>query len=504
MKRSLSLLLALLLVGLSLGSTVALAEDGATNSYTAFAMMNGEYALDETLAWKTWTEMFGLDVQMESVLGADLTERRNLTLASGDYPDFFIKSGFSLSDQSKYGAQGKFIPIEDMIREYMPNLSAVLDERDGWAYLTASDGHIYSLPEISTLGGAMTTYWINKKWMDTLGLSEPKSFDELYEVLKAFKEGDPNGNGEADEIPLTATDAVPPELLMAYQDYAYDRDTKTAVIDGQLTYIPLTDSWKEFIAYLTKLYSEGLLDKNAFTQAHEQQGAIGQSGDVLGSFFDAGAFLTVGRDNDDDYIALTPFYEGTYPLSVGITPGTLVITDFCENPEVLLTAMDYFYSEAGGILAWMGVEGATYNIGEDGYWRWIVDGEYGDDVAEVRASATIQGAANHPSIQPEFWMTGMSAEVDPDEVYLNGQRQKVAENGVIALPMMSYTEQENEEIATLTTDINAYINEYMAQVVTGAQSLDETWDTYVATMNNMGVERLVQIYNDVYARATAE
>ena len=44
----------------------------------------------------------------------------------------------------------------------------------------------------------------------------------------------------------------------------------------------------------------------------------------------------------------------------------------------------------------------------------------------------------------------------------------------------------------------------MAQVVTGAQSLDETWDTYVATMNNMGVERLVQIYNDVYARATAE
>ena len=82
---------------------------------------------------------------------------------------------------------------------------------------------------------------------------------------------------------------------MAYQDYAYDRDTKTAVIDGQLTYIPLTDSWKEFIAYLTKLYSEGLLDKNAFTQAHEQQGAIGQSGDVLGSFFDAGAFLTVGR-----------------------------------------------------------------------------------------------------------------------------------------------------------------------------------------------------------------
>ena len=90
----------------------------------------------------------------------------------------------------------------------------------------------------------------------------------------------------------------------------YDYGTKTAVIDGELTYIPTSETFKKYVAYVAKLYQEGLLDKNAFTQKHEQQGAIGQSGDVLGSFFDAGAFLTVGRDNDDDYIALTPFEDG--------------------------------------------------------------------------------------------------------------------------------------------------------------------------------------------------
>lgn len=102
------------------------------------------------------------------------------------------------------------------------------------------------------------------------------------------------------------------------------------------------------------------MDKNSFTQKHEQQGAIGQAGDVLGSFFDAGAFLTVGRDNDDDYIALTPFTKGTYPLGTAITPGTLVLTDACHNPETIISFFDQFYSEEGGIEAIMGIEGKTW------------------------------------------------------------------------------------------------------------------------------------------------
>ena len=107
--------------------------------------------------------------------------------------------------------------------------------------MKSTDGHIYSLPELLPqlhyIGSANDTFWINKAWMDTLGLEEPKSFDELYEVLKAFKEGDPNGNGEADEIPLSISDNKYNSLL-SYADFAYDADTRTAVIDGVLTYIP--------------------------------------------------------------------------------------------------------------------------------------------------------------------------------------------------------------------------------------------------------------------------
>lgn len=476
-----------------------------TMEFTSFSGMDQDYTLDDNLAMKTAMENANINIIFNSVLSADLTEKRNLLLASGEYPDMFFKAEIPSTDLEKYGKQGIFIPLEDLIRQYAPNLTAVLDEREGWQYITASDGHIYSLPGIIRPEGAMTTYWINKRWMDNLGLEEPKSFDELYEVLKAFKEQDANGNGDPDdEIPLTCTDVCVPELLLAYADYGYDMGTKTSVIDGELTYIPTNDRFKDYITFVTKLYQEGLLDKNAFTQKHEQQGAIGQSGDVLGSFFDAGAFLTVGRDNDDDYIALTPFQDGTYPLSSGIIQGTMAITDACENPEILVAWADQFYSEEGGILTWMGVEGKTYQINEEGDWEWIVGAGYGDDIAAVRASNTIQGSQNHPSIQPDFWYSGMSAEVDPDEVYLNGERAKVAAMGAVPLPMMTYTEEENSTMATLKTDIDAYIQQYVAQVATGELNLDESWDTYVETMNAMGAQELAGIYQAAYARAVAE
>lgn len=505
-------LAALAMVGMMAASTpMAITADeitfplAETQSYDVFAMLNGEYDLADNLVMQTTLEEANMEFNFTSVMNADLVEKRNLLLASGDYPDIFMKSGFNMSDLNKYGSQGIFIPLEDIIREYAPNLTAVLDERDAWKYLTSSDGHVYSLPEIGRQEGAITTCWINKKWMDNLGLEEPKSIDDLYNVLKAFKEQDANGNGDTtDEIPLTATDAVKPDLLLPYFGINYDYNTKLAVIDGELTYIPTADVYKEYVEFITKLYQEGILDKNAFTQAHEQQGAIGQANDVLGCFFDAGAFLTVGRDNDDDYIALKPFEEGTYPLNTGVTPGTLVITDYCENPETVVAFFDQFYSEEGGIKAIMGIEGKTWRMNDEGDWEWILDGEYGSDVGTIRASATIQGAANHPSIWPDFWYSNMSENVDPDEVYLNAERAALAETGVVPLPAMNYDEEDSMTLSTIKTDVDAYINQYVAQVATGELTLEESWDEYVATLENMGAGQMLEIYQAAYDAGIAE
>lgn len=486
-------------------AVTAAASEAETLSFDVFAILNGEYDLKDNITMQAALQEAGFEFNYTSVMGADLSEKRNLLLASGDYPDIFLKSGFTKDDLMKYGNQGLLLPLEDLIKEYAPNLTAVLDERDAWKYLTSADGHVYSLPEIGRQEGAMHTYWINKQWMDNLGLEEPKNLDELYNVLKAFKEQDANGNGDPnDEIPFTTTDVVKPDLLMVYFDIPYDYTSKLAVIDGNLTYVPKSDVFKSYIAFITKLYQEGILDKNAFTQKHEQQGAIGQSGDVLGSFFDAGAFLTVGRDKDEEYIALTPFKPEVYPLNTAVTPGTLVLTDKCENPEAVIKFFDQFYSEEGGIMALMGLEGETWKKNDDGTWEWIVGNGHGDDVQSVRMSSTIQGAANHPSIWPDYWYSNMSSEVDPDEVYLNEQRAKMAAQGKVPLPVMNYSEDDSLTVAALTSDMNAYIDQYVAQVAIGELTLEDSWDEYVLTLDNMGANELMEIYQNAYDTATAE
>ena len=476
--------------------TFPLAE---TMEFTSFSGMNQSYTLPDTLAMQEAMSRANINITFDSVLSADLTEKRNLMLASGEYPDMLFKSGIGMGDLTKYGGQGILIPLEDLVHEYMPNLTAKLDEIDGWQYLTSPDGHIYSIPEISARG-EINLFWLNKKWLDNLSLEEPKSMDDLYEVLKAFKEQDADGDGDPNnEIPFSLTQGDYLGLLK-YSGFSYDEGSMCAVIDGKLTYVPTTDYFREYVAYLAKLYQEGLLEQTSFTQGGEQQQATGQSGDVYGSFWTMGAFLTVGRDNDDDYVVMTPFHEDTYPIITGIKVGTMAITDACEHPEVLMAWADYLYSEEGGILAWMGVEGKTYQVADNGKWEWMLGGEYGDDIATVRSSATIQGAQNHPSIQPDFWFE-MSPEVDADEVYLNNERQRIAGLGKVPLPMMAYTEEDNAQIATFRADIDGYINQFIAQVCTGEVDLESGWDTYLETMEAMGASTLAELHEKTYNAA---
>ena len=114
--------------------TFPLAE---TMEFTSFSCMNQDYALGDTLAMQTAMENANINITFNSVLSADLVEKRNLILASGEYPDMFFKSGLGMTDLNKYGAQGIFIPLEDLIKQYAPNFSALMDELDGWQYITS-------------------------------------------------------------------------------------------------------------------------------------------------------------------------------------------------------------------------------------------------------------------------------------------------------------------------------------------------------------------------------
>ena len=460
-----------------------------------FAIYTGDVDLKDNVLFQKIQEETNVKWNLESCLGAEIKEKRGLSFGSNDYADVYYKSALSSEEIEKYGKQGILIPLNDLIENYAPNLKKALDARNAWDEITSADGNIYALPQITEGDLPLNNaYFINMQWLENLGLEEPKSIDDLYTVLKAFKDEDANGNGDAnDEIPMTLTDVVKADLLLPYFGVNYSASSRLAFTDNGIQFAPKMDEFKEMLAFYEKLYAEGILDKNAFTQKHAQQGAIGMSGDILGTYFDAGPILVVGPDRSLDYQILTPFEEGTFPTKSGIDVGAFAITDHCEYPEIAMAWVDQFYSMEGGDRVWIGDEGVAHESDENGNWDWI------GEASVIRQEATLQGSAIVPCYLDEnsLWNTGKQ---DVVESALEEERRRVGHMGAEPFILPALEEQDSKVVATVSADVNAYVDEYMAQVITGEKDLDGTWEEFKATLDAMGVADMERVYNEAAAR----
>lgn len=131
--------------------------------------------------------------------------------------------------------------------------------------------------------------WINSDWMSSLGLKMPRTTEELYDVLCAFKDRDPNGNGIKDEIPLLSCDADYPymasQLLLEsffYND-PYDSNNPATLKDG--TDGDEAEAYKDGMEFCEVLKKEGLLNTDAATdslQAYTE--LINSPADLIGAF----------------------------------------------------------------------------------------------------------------------------------------------------------------------------------------------------------------------------
>ncbi|EJW97007.1 family 1 extracellular solute-binding protein, partial [gut metagenome] len=133
-------------------------------------------------------------------------EKKGLLFA-GELPDAFYGQAILTDvDVVKYASQGLLIPLDDLIEKYAPNIKRLLDENDEYRkVMTAPDGHIYSLPNLTELSPKThDKLFINKTWLDQLNLPIPETVDEFEKTLIAFRDNDMNGNGDKnDEIPFS-------------------------------------------------------------------------------------------------------------------------------------------------------------------------------------------------------------------------------------------------------------------------------------------------------------
>ncbi len=428
-------------------------------------------------------------------------EKKNLIFASGDLPDVFFKAGFSSLEEMKFGEQGLLIPLEGLIQKNTPSFAAIMKADPSVAKaITLPSGKIVALPMIMRPDG-QTHMPFNIKWLEKVGMAMPKTTEDLYKVLKAFKEQDANGNGDPnDEVPLSLTNAGQVKIVLAWWGLLFNEVNVFVNDAGKVLYSPAQNEYKEGLKFMARLYAEGLLEKNIFTITPQQQNAVGQN-NQLGAFITAGAFLQVTEKYHFDYRGLEPFpYNGKRLWILGVpkvSRGTFSISNKSKHADALMRWVDFLYTEEGGRLVWAGIEGEEYKFNPDGTWDWLL--KPGQQQNDLRVPRTIQGYAQVPGIRPDdFW-----AKINNKyEGSLGEMRGPSNNHARLPFPLVYFDAEAQKKLNTYHSDLGRYVDEFMAKAIVGAVDIDKEWPAYVATLERMGMKDVVDIYQKKYADYT--
>ena len=267
--------------GAAVGESSMPAADAVNK--TGYPIMNADYTFkivypvattDKIGSWenkdfvKKIADETGLQIEWVGVPESSYNDQVAIMIAAGDLPDAFI-------GQIPNFAQflDAFTKLNDMIEDYAPSVSDFYERYPNIRMASLfPDGSMYGLPMAQMDGYvANKSLAINQKWLEQVGMEMPETADELFDVLMAFKTQDPNGNGQADETPFSFYKDRKFDILKSAFGFAgYDEKDYAfpflSVEDGKVDFYPVSENYHQYLQYLNKLYSNGLLDANGFIQ----------------------------------------------------------------------------------------------------------------------------------------------------------------------------------------------------------------------------------------------
>ena len=448
-----------------------------------------------------------IDWQVQSL--NDWGEQKGIILAGGELPDIIM--GFqTFNDSDIMSNLDLFLPLNDLIESYMPNYSKAMEEMpDLKKIATFPDGNMYSMSKNLPLRPISCNQpIINKVWLKNLGLEVPTTIDELYNVLKAFKEQDANGNGDPnDEFPISGAKGISMDFLNPFGITDINGFKIMVNEDDTLTYYPTSEAYKEGIKWLHKLYAEGIMDPETFTQDDSMLSAKRQDPNVARVGFE---YAWTPDSNfgkwSSEYEVIPPIkgydgkqYTGGDPNGVAsIMRNEVLITKFCKNPEVAARWIDEFYTGEASIQNFWGGIGTVITKHEDGTYTL-------NDPPEGTSADAWYWDSSLRDFGPKYVSKEFEEKVKLSPASgdgLKAELSKIAESTVTTpYPNVMFTNEENEERPTLTTDIDKYVESTRALWITEG-GVDEGWEEYLEQLNAMGLERLMEIYAAAYERYT--
>lgn len=459
---------------------------------------------DEMPGVKRLEEETGIHAEWEVIKGSDWKTKLNLAFASGEYPDVILATnGEGQLDDEEYGVtQGIVIPLDDLIDQYMPNFVERRDaeDNDPTTSLVASDGKIYSVGYL--VGQNINTnqhYFINQEWLDALNLETPANVEELTEVLRAFKTGDPNGNGEADEIPLEMG------LDIGFNGIRYmlplfglpcDPDKWIYIDDDKkVQFIATQDGFRDCMEWLHMLYEEGLVDPEIISQDFNTVETKLKEGNV--GFFTAWRLVAMAYDEgvaSNSVLWMPDSSASLYRYLELCRPGAFV-TSSNQNVPATMRWLDALLETDMMFSLYYGEQDAGEGLG------WIYD-------ENNKITVTNDGSAevkNYIDCNTLFFAPGKYLSETFNMPEQRTEKTEYCEKydtaGIIQkysndyLDMAPLTSEQLQDSSLKETDINNAVVENIAAFVTAGVT-DDSWNSFVSMFDGMGIADYVQMYQD--------
>lgn len=488
---------------------------------------------NDNMFTKWYEEKTNVKVKYIHVPAQSKKEKINLLLASGEYPDILMSAGLTPADEINYGTQGIFLKLNDLIEEHGVELKKVFSENDSLpGQITSPDGNIYGLPNINDCFHCNNNIraWINTDWLKALDLSMPTTTDEFYNVLKAFKENDPNGNGKADEIAMmgcnkaNSPDCNPYTFLMNSFVYYDDKtNPNLELVGSKVNFVATTEEYKEGVKYIRKLFEEGLIDITSLTQPIEQFKQVGTNPDeqILGVGTAAfwWHFLGYAKDTNDERANI---YEGIAPLKgpngvqyspitgTAVGNGAIIITDKCKNPEVAMKWVDGLYSEEVTMRSQFGIEGVNWAKAPEGavgidkepaIFQLLKENEQGQ--SKERATNTFPGNRTSKlrlGQMTDYSILGTDMEQEPRLYSVTKENYYPYSAPEKQVPTFYLNPDEASEYSRLKAQIETYTKECLVAFLTGNRNIDTEWDTYMKEFDKLELAKYIGIVQEAYDR----
>ena len=460
--------------------------------------------------WKVMGEKTNTTFTLREISNLEWSENVNLLCASGDLPDLVTNMGSVYSGGLTAAIRDEMIiDIAPIVEENAPRYYRAVTQ-DDYTLKTCitDDGQMGAMfPILEEPFPVTSGLWIRQDWLDELGEEIPTTTDELKNVLELFRDNFGASVGFFQMIRANTGEAAfaAEGIWNAFGPTGFYLDDQ-----GTIQYAPMQEHYYDYIGYCKELASEGLFLTSDMTDQKANNlfasGSIGLEGDSPDNIPSYLALLDPEEAAKAKLVPMRALGEATEysPIATyvsGDAGGNVSISTNCENPEAVLHALDYLFTDEGAVFSSYGIEGLSYEVNAEGKPEFTDIVSANPDGIPVRAAMGyfcnpgLPGYIDYARNQSS-WDDVQKSAFDVWNSAYTGSSKTVDVNA------LTLTQEEQDAVAVHKSDMITYVTEWVNGVVFGETPLDDaSIAEFQATMKDtMHIDDILATYNAAYER----